>query len=115
MNQKSQIQALDRGQPLLPMHTGQVERRPHDYNCHGTTTLFAALDAATGVMIGRCYPGHRPNEFRKFLNRIERADLAVHLVTDDHASHKTKPIRIGLAKWPGWKVHFTAAGTPWTN
>ena len=96
VDEKSQIQALDRSQPLLPMRPGQVERRTHDYTRHGTVTLFAALDAATGTIIGRCYPRHRGREFLSFLREIERNvpnDLDVHLIMDNYATHKTPAIR----------------------
>jgi transposase len=118
VDEKSQIQALDRTQPLLPMRPGQVERRSHDYKRHGTTSLFAALDIATGAVIGRCYAKHRSSEFRKFLDQIEAnvpADLDVHLVMDNYATHKTKPIRDWLAKRPRWHVHFTPTGASWIN
>ena len=110
VDEKSQIQALDRTQPLLPMRPGQVERHTHDYTRHGTTSLFAALDIATGTVIGQSYPKHRSAEFRKFLDRIEAevpADLEVHLVMDNYATHKTKLIRDWLAKRPRWQIHFT--------
>jgi len=118
VDEKSQIQALDRTQPLLPMRPGQVERRTHDYKRHGTTSLFAALDIATGAVIGRCYPKHRSAEFRKFLDQIEAnvpADLDVHLVMDNYATHKTQPIREWLAKRPRWHVHFTPTSASWIN
>jgi transposase len=118
VDEKSQIQALDRSQPLLPMRPGQAERRTHDYKRHGTTSLFAALDIATGAVIGRCYPKHRSTEFRKFLDQIEAnvpADLDVHLVMDNYATHKTKPIRDWLAKRPRWHVHFTPTSASWLN
>src|SRR5580698_1322614 len=92
IDEKSQIQGLDRTQPLLPMRPGQVERRTHDYTRHGTLSLLAALDAATGKVIGRCYARHRAHEFRAFLNTIEAnvpADLDVHIVMDNVSSHKT--------------------------
>src|ERR1051325_6036721 len=91
VDEKSQIQALDRSQPLLPMRPGQAERRSHDYTRHGTTSLFAALDIATGQVIGRCYQRHRAVEFRNFLARVEQAvpaDLAIHLVLDNYATPK---------------------------
>jgi transposase len=113
VDEKSQIQALDRSQPLLPMRPGQVERRTHDDTRHGTTSLFAALDIATGAVIGHCYPKHRSSEFGKFLDQIEAsvpAKLDVHLVMDNDATHKTKPIRDWLAKHPRWHVHFTPTG-----
>jgi transposase len=118
VDEKSQIQALDRSQPLLPMRPGQVERRTHDYTRHGTTSLFAALDIASGAVIGRCYPKHRSSEFRKFLDQIEANvpdDLDVHLVMDNYATHKTKPIRDWLAKRPHWHVHFTPTSASWIN
>ena len=92
VDEKSQIQALDRTRPLLPMRPGQVERRTHDYLRHGTTSLFAALDTRTGKVIGRCHQRHRAVEFRKFLDTIEAevpADLDVHLIADNYATHKT--------------------------
>jgi len=118
VDEKSQIQALDRTQPLLPLRPGQVERRTHDYKRHGTTSLFAALDVATGGVIGKCFPRHRSAEFRKFLAQIEAnvpADLDVHLIMDNYATHKTKPIRDWLAKRPHWHVHFTPTGASWIS
>lgn len=118
VDEKSQIQALDRSQPQLPMRPGQVERRTHDYTRHGTTSLFAALDIATGWVIGKCYPRHRATEFRRFLDEIERAvpaDLDVHLVMDNYATHKTPLIRNWLAKRPRWHVHLTPTGASWIN
>ena len=115
VNEKSQIQALDRSQPVLRMRPGQVERRTHDYTRRGTTSLFAALDVASGAVIGRCNPKHRSSEFRKFLDQIEAnvpSDLDVHLVTDNYATHKTKPIRDWLAKRPCWQVYFTKPERP---
>ncbi len=118
VDEKSQIQALDRSQPLLPMRPGQVERRTHDYTRHGTTSLFAALDIATGRVIGKCSPRHRATEFRRFLDEIEKAvpdDLEVHLVMDNYATHKTPLIRNWLAKRPRWHVHLTPTGSSWIN
>jgi len=118
VDEKSQIQALDRSQPLLPMRPGQVERRTHDYTRHGTTSLFAALDIATGRVIGKCYPRHRASEFRRFLDEIEKAvpdDLDVHLVMDNYATHKTPLIRDWLVKRPRWHVHHTPTGASWIN
>jgi hypothetical protein len=92
VDEKSQIQALDRSQPMLPMRPGQVERRTHDYTRHGTTSLFAALDIATGAVIGRLYPKHRSAEFRKFLDQIEAnvpANLDIHLVMDNRSVSTT--------------------------
>lgn len=118
VDEKSQIQALDRTQPLLPMRPGQVERRTHDSTRHGTLSLFAALDAATGKVIGRCYPRHRGREFLSFLREIERnipSDLDVHLIMDNYATHKTEPIRKWLGARPRWHVHFTPTASSWVN
>ncbi|WP_428378057.1 IS630 family transposase [Lichenicoccus sp.] len=118
VDEKSQIQALDRSQPMLPLRPGQVERQTHDYKRHGTTSLFAALDIATGHVIGRCYPRHRAGEFRKFLDEIEAnvpAQLDVHLVMDNYATHKTPLIRNWLAKRPRWHIHLTPTSASWMN
>lgn len=118
VDEKSQIQALDRSQPLLPMRPGQLERRTHDYKRHGTTSLFAALNTATGDVIGRCYKRHRAAEFKKFLKEIEKAvpaDLDVHIVMDNYATHKTQDIRNWFARRPRWHVHFTPTGASWLN
>ena len=118
VDEKSQIQALDRSQPLLPMRPGQVERRTHDYVRHGTTSLFAALVTATGTVLGQTHRRHRSVEFRKFLDRIEQAvpdDLAVHLVMDNYGTHKTALVRAWLAKRPRFHVHFTPTGASWLN
>jgi transposase len=96
IDEKSQIQALDRTQPLLPMRPGQVERRTHDYKRHGTTSLFAALDVKAGTIIGKCMSRHRAQEFRRFLDTVEQnvpADLDIHVIMDNASSHKTKLIR----------------------
>lgn len=118
VDEKSQVQALDRSQPLLPMRPGQAERRTPDYTRHGTTTLFAALDVATGKVIGQCFARHRASEFLKFLRTVEAnvpADLSVHLVMDNYATHKTPAIRGWLARHPRWHVHFTPTGASWLN
>src|SRR5437773_7033624 len=118
VDEKSQIQALDRTQPLLPMRPGQVERRTHDYVRHGTTSLFAALDVKTGEVIGRCHRRHRAVEFRKFLDAIEAAvpaDRAVHLVLDSYGTHKTALIRKWFAKRPRFYGHFTPTYGSWMN
>ena len=118
VDEKSQIQALDRSQPMLPMRPGQAERRSHDYKRHGTTSLFAALDVKTGEVIGKCQPRHRSVEFRKFLDTIEAtvpADLDVHLVLDNYGTHKTEMIRRWLAKRPRYHLHFTPTGASWLN
>ena len=118
VDEKSQVQALDRTQPLLPMRPGQAERRTHDYARHGTTSLFAALDVTAGTVIGRCFPRHRAAEFRRFLDEIDASvppDLDVHLVMDNSATHKTKLIRDWLAKRPRYHVHFTPTSASWIN
>ncbi len=118
VDEKSQIQALDRSQPLLPMRPGQPERRTHNYTRHGVTSLFAALDVATGKVIGRCFPRHRAKEFLRFLRDIEAnvpGDLEIHLVMDNYATHKTPAIQRWLAKRPHWHVHFTPTGASWLN
>lgn len=118
VDEKSQIQALDRTQPLLPMRPGQVERHTHDYVRHGTVSLFAALDAKSGAIIGRCEARHRSHEFRKFLDQIDTSvprDLDVHLILDNYGTHKTAPIRRWLAKRPRFHVHFTPTSASWIN
>jgi transposase len=118
VDEKSQVQALDRSQAVMPMRPGQPERGNHDYARHGTTSLFAALDIATGKVIGKCYPRHRAQEFRQFLDEIEArvpADLDVHLVWDNYATHKTKLIHDWLIKRPRWHVHLTPTSSSWLN
>ncbi len=118
VDEKSQIQALDRTQPLLPMRPGQAERRTHDYKRHGTTSLFAALDVKAGTVIGACMPRHRAREFRRFLDTIEASvpgDLDIHVVMDNASSHKTKLIRDWFAKRSRWHAHFTPTSSSWIN
>jgi transposase len=118
VDEKSQIQALNRTQPLLPMRPGQIERRTHDYKRHGTTSLFAALDVATGTVIGELHRRHRSVEFRKFLDTIDGAvpdELDVHLILDNYGTHKTALIRTWLAKRPRFHVHFTPTSASWIN
>ena len=118
VDEKSQIQALDRTQPLLPMRPGQAERRTHDYKRHGTTSLFAALDVKAGTVIGACMPRHRAREFRRFLDTVEASvpgDLDIHVVMDDASSHGTKLIRDWFAKRPRWHPHFTPTSASWIN
>lgn len=118
VDEKTQIQALDRSQPVLPMRPGQAERRSHDYSRHGTTSLFAALDAKTGKVLGDLHRRHRSVEFRKFLDSIEEAvpaGLDVHLILDNYGTHKTVLIRKWLAKRPHYHVHFTPTGASWIN
>ena len=118
VDEKSQIQALERTAPLLPMRPGQAERRAHDYLRHGTATLFAALDATTGKVIGELHRRHCSTEFRKFLDTIEAnvpADLDVHLIMDNYGTHKTSPIQRWLLHRPRFHVHFTPTSASWLN
>jgi transposase len=118
VDEKSQIQALDRTAPLLPLRPGQAERRTHDYKRHGTTSLFAALNAQTGTVIAETHRRHRSIEFRKFLDRIDAAvpaDLHVHIIMDNYGTHKTPLIRAWLAKRPRFHVHFTPTYGSWLN
>jgi len=118
VDEKSQIQALDREQPVLPMAPGVAERRTHTYMRHGTTSLFAALDIATGAVIGKCYKRHRATEFLDFLKQIDRQmpdGPDVHLVMDNYATHKTPTIKAWLARRPHWHVHFTPTSASWIN
>jgi transposase len=118
VDEKSQMQALDRTQPLLPMRPGQAERRSHDYVRHGTTSLFAALNVATGKVIGECHRRHRAEEFRKFLNTIERevpGDLEVHLILDNYSTHKTPAIQRWQARHPRFHFHFIPTSSSWLN
>lgn len=118
VDEKSQIQALDRTQPLLPLRPGQAERRTHDYKRHGTTSLFAALDVMTGKVIGECHKRHRAIEFRKFLNTIDKAvpeNLDIHLILDNYGTHKTPSIHRWLVKHPRYHLHFTPTSASWIN
>jgi transposase len=118
VDEKSQIQALARFQPILPMLTGTPERRSHDYVRHGTTSLFAGLDMLTGRVIGALHRRHRASEFKAFLTRIDAevpAGLAVHLVLDNYATHKTPAIRRWLLRHPRFQLHFTPTGASWLN
>lgn len=118
VDEKSQIQAIDHMQPLLPMRPGQVERRTHDYSRHGTTSLFAALDAKTGHVLGECHRRHRSVEFRKFLDLIDEAvptNLDIHIVMDNYATHKTPLIHRWLSRHPRYYLHFTPTGASWLN
>ena len=118
VDEKSQIQALDRTQPLLPMRSGYVESRTHDYVRHGTTSLFAALDVKSGRVIGQCHRRHRALEFRKFLDTIDAnvpANLDVHLVLDNSSTHKTPAIHRWLTKRPRYHLHFTPTSSSWLN
>jgi transposase len=118
MDEKSQIQALDRTQPSLPMRPGRAGTMTHDYKRNGTTTLFAALDVLTGRVIGECLPRHRHTEFLKFLKTIDRqvpADLNVHLILDNYATHNHPNVKTWLAKHPRFELHFTPTSSSWLN
>ena len=118
VDEKSQIQALERTQPGLPLGLGYLQGCTHDYHRHGTTTLFAALDIATGKVIGKCKARHRHQEFLAFLNEIEAAvppDLDVHLIMDNYATHKHQKVRAWLARHPRYHVHFTPTYSSWLN
>jgi transposase len=118
VDEKSQIQALDRTQPGLPMKKGRAGTMTHDYKRHGTTTLFAALDVKTGKVIGECLPRRRAKECIGFLEKIDRIvekRLAVHLVVDNYGSHKTDEVKAWLAKHLRFKLHFTPTSCSWLN
>ena len=118
VDEKSQIQALDRTQLAFPIRPGLPERQSHDYTRHGTTTLFAALDAATGQVIGQCHPRHRQDEFIKFLNLIDTRippKLDVHLIVDNYATHKTERVKKWFLKHPRYQIHFTPTSASWLN
>ncbi|WP_326782853.1 IS630 family transposase [Streptomyces sp. NBC_00151] len=118
VDEKSQIQALDRSQPVLPMTPGVPERATHDYVRAGTTTLFAALEVATGKVIGSLHRRHRAEEFKKFLIKLDKevpADLGIHLICDNYATHKTPAIKKWLLTHPRFHLHFTSTGASWLN
>src|SRR5271165_3057497 len=118
VDEKSQIQALNRAQPILPLAPGTPERRSHDYVRHGTTSLFAALDTASGLVIDSLHRRHRSVEFRKFLDRIDAevpGSLDVHLVLDNYSTHKTPAVKRWLVRHPRFHLHFTPTGSSWLN
>ena len=117
VDEKSQIQALDRTAPMLPMRIGDAEKRTHDYKRHGTTTLFAALEIATGHVTGAVKPKHRRQEFLAFLRQIDRAypEVELHLVMGNYATHKTPEVRDWLEKHPRFHAHFTPTSGSWLN
>jgi transposase len=118
VDEKSQIQALDRTQPGLPMKKGRASTMTHDYKRNGTTTLFAALDVKTGAVIGECLPKHRAKEFIGFLKRIDRtvaSHLAIHAICDNYSTHKTPAVKAWLAKHPRFKLHFIPTSSSWLN
>jgi len=118
VDEKSQIQALDRTQPGLPMKKGRAGTMTHDYKRNGTTTLFAALNMLDGTVIGECMPRHRHGEFLRFLKRIDRetpSALDLHLIVDNYATHKTPRVRRWLKAHPRFKLHFTPTSASWLN
>src|SRR5712691_7526733 len=118
VDEKSQIQALDRTQPGLPLKKGRAGTMTHDYKRHGTTTLFAALDVATGTVIGECLARHRADEFLSFLKTIDRetpAHLDLHLILDNYATHKTPAVQRWLKRHQRFKLHFTPTSSSWLN
>lgn len=118
VDEKSQVQALNRTEPILPLGPGVPARQSHDYERHGVTSLFAAMDVASGVTISTCYRRHRHQEFLRFLNQIEEslpAGLEVHLVMDNYGTHKAPKVRKWLARHPRYHVHFTPTSGSWLN
>jgi transposase len=118
VDEKPHIQALDRTQPLLPMRPGQVERRTHDYDRHGTTTLFAALNAKTSEVITQFHQRHRSVQFREFLDLIDTQvprNVDIHIIMDNYGTHKTPLIRHWFAKRPRFHVHFTPTYGSWLS
>ena len=118
VDEKSQIQALDRTQPILPLRPGLPERQTHDYTRHGTTTLFAALNILEGTIIGECQPRHRHQEFLRFLDRIDQSvesGLDIHLILDNYGTHKHPEVKKWLAERPRYHVHFTPTSSSWLN
>ena len=118
VDEKSQIQALDRTQPSLPMKKGRAGTMTHDYKRHGTTTLFAALDVLDGTVIGQCMQKHRHQEFIRFLNKINRQTpkcLELHLIADNYAIHKTPEVKRWLKRHPRFHMHFTPTSASWLN
>lgn len=118
VDEKSQIQALDRTQPGLPIKPGKCGTLTHDYKRNGTTTLFAALNVQTGTVIGECLPKHRHDEFLRFLRKLDRQTekgLAVHLIVDNYATHKHPNVKEWLAKHPRFHLHFTPTSASWVN
>jgi transposase len=118
VDEKSQIQALDRTAPVLPMTFGSPERRTHDYRRHGTTSLFAALDVATGQVIGECHRRHRSQECLQFLETLDASvppELDVHLILDNYGTHKTPKVRRWFVRHPRFHVHFTPTSASWLN
>ena len=120
VDEKSQVQALDRTQPLLPLEPGKPERHTPDYARHGTTSLFAALNVATGEVIGKCHRRHRSREFLKFLDHVDatvqrEAGVEIHLIMDNYGTHKTAAVRRWFLRHPEYRLHFTPTSASWLN
>ena len=118
VDEKSQIQALERSQPVIPMQIGQEEIRTHDYRRHGTTTLFAALNVATGKVVGKCSPGHTAKEFVRFMNHVNEnvpAEVDIHVVIDNYGTHKSAEAKRWFVKHPRYHLHFTPTYSSWIN
>jgi transposase len=118
VDEKSQIQALDRTAPLLPLRPGLAARQTHDYTRHGTTTLYAALSLLDGTVIGECLPRHRSREFIRFLRRLDRetpAEVTLHLIVDNASTHKSPPVQRWLRRHPRFHLHFTPTSSSWLN
>lgn len=120
IDEKSQVQALDRTQPLLPLVPAGAERATHDYVRHGTTSLFASLDVATGKVVGKCFRRHRHQEFLRFLDEVDASlekepGVEVHVVMDNYATHKTPAVKRWFLRHPEWHVHFTPTSSSWLN
>ncbi len=120
VDEKSQVQALDRLQPMLPMTCGSPERHTHDYARHGTTSLYSALDVATGKVIGKCSRRHRAKDFLRFMNQVDKAILEedgvqLHIVMDNAATHKTAEVKRWFTRRPRYHIHFTPTGASWLN
>jgi transposase len=120
VDEKSQCQALERAQPVLPMDLGSPEHQTHDYIRHGTTSLFAALEVATGKVTGQCHGKHRHQEFLKFLKHLDQSypvqqGESLHLIVDNYATHNTAAVRKWLVRHPRFQLHFTPTGASWLN
>ena len=120
VDEKSQTQALERSQPILPLRPGIPEGQTHDYIRHGTTSLFAALNVLTGEVIGRCHKKHRHQEFLKFLNKLDKEipeedGVTIHIVMDNYGTHKVDKVKRWFAKRPRFQIHFTPTGSSWIN
>jgi transposase len=120
VDEKPQVQALERTQPVLPMAPARTERTTHDYTRHGTTSLFAALDVATGAVVGKCHRRHRHQEFVKFLDHVDAAlprepGVSVHVVLDNYATHKTAAVKRWFLRHPEYHLHFTPTSSSWLN